>query len=101
MAEEETKETTESEATSSSSFEDSLAELERLVQQMESGDLSLEQSLEAFERGIKLTRECQRSLSNAEQRVQTLIEQNGEVSLTDFQPSDAADAPDKEDPLEP
>lgn len=79
------------EETSASSFEDALAELERIVEQMESGDLTLEQSLEAFERGIKLTRECQRALSRAEQKVQTLIEQNGEVRLTDFEPSDEED----------
>ena len=51
-------------------FEHSLNELETLVEQMEQGDTSLEQSLELFERGIKLTRSCQESLKKAEQRVQ-------------------------------
>ena len=61
-------------------FEQSLAELESLVTQMEKGDMTLEQSLEAFENGIRLTRECQQRLEKAEQRVQVLIEQNGELT---------------------
>lgn len=59
-------------------FEKSLAELENLVEKMESGDLTLENSLKSFEDGIKLTRECQIALKDAEQKVQLLIEQNGE-----------------------
>ena len=47
-------------------FESSLAELEELVEVMEAGDLSLEASLEAFERGVKLTRACQSALKDAE-----------------------------------
>lgn len=66
-------------------FESNLAELESLVNQMEQGDLSLEQSLQAFEQGIRLTRECQTTLSQAEQKVQVLIEQNGEVEAIDFE----------------
>ncbi|OMH39374.1 exodeoxyribonuclease VII small subunit [Motiliproteus sp. MSK22-1] len=61
-------------------FEQSLAELESLVTRMEQGDMTLEQSLEAFENGVKLTRECQQRLEKAEQRVQVLIEQNGELT---------------------
>ena len=60
-------------------FEQSLAELESLVGQMEQGDMSLEQSLEAFEQGVKLTRECQQRLDQAEQRVQVLVEKNGRL----------------------
>ncbi len=60
-------------------FEDSLSKLEELVEQMENGDLSLEDSLKSFEEGIKLTRECQKALKSAEQKVKLLIEQNGEV----------------------
>lgn len=55
-------------------FEAALEELEALVERMESGSLSLDDSLAAFERGIHLTRECQRSLSEAEQRVRVLME---------------------------
>ena len=74
-----------------SSCEDALTELERIVEQMESGELNLEQSLSAFERGVKLTRECQQALSKAEQKVQALIEHNGESILTDFHPTDSED----------
>ncbi len=54
-------------------FEASLEQLESLVQSMEDGELSLEQSLEAFEKGIRLTRECQKALQEAEQKVQYLL----------------------------
>jgi len=53
-------------------FEQSLDELEALVERMESGDLSLEESLTAFERGIALTRSCQQALQAAERRVEIL-----------------------------
>lgn len=53
-------------------FEEALAELEQLVEVMESGDLSLEESLKSFERGIALTRHCQESLQAAEQKVTML-----------------------------
>ena len=66
------------------SFEDSLAELEELVQKMDSGELSLEESLAAFENGIGLIRSCQSALQNAEQKVQKLIEKNGELSTEAF-----------------
>lgn len=58
-------------------FETALEQLEQLVNQMESGQLTLEQSLQAFEQGVALTRRCQQTLSQAEQRVKLLIEQNG------------------------
>lgn len=54
-------------------FEQSLGELENLVQSLESGDLSLDQALAAFEKGVKLTRECQQTLNDAEQKIETLI----------------------------
>ena len=72
-------------------FEESLEKLERLVERMEQGDLSLEDSLKTFEEGIKLTRECQQALTKAEQKVKMLIEQNGEVSEEDFPEEDAPD----------
>lgn len=65
-------------------LETSLKELENIVSQMESGELSLEQSLKAFEQGIRLTRECQQRLTDAEAQVKQLLEQNGELTLTDF-----------------
>ena len=61
-------------------FEQSLEKLEHLVERMEEGDLTLEDSLKTFEEGIRLTRECQQALENAEQKVRLLIEENGQVS---------------------
>lgn len=55
-------------------FEESLSELEALVDRLEQGDLSLEESLAAFERGVHLSRGCQRALDAAEQRVRLLTE---------------------------
>jgi len=66
---------------SSPDFETAMTELEALVQRMESGELSLEDSLKEFERGVKLTRICQSSLKVAEQRVKLLTESGEE---TDF-----------------
>jgi exodeoxyribonuclease VII small subunit len=57
-------------------FEAALAELERLVEKMESGDQSLEDALQSFQRGIELTRTCQQALKNAEQRVERLVKSN-------------------------
>lgn len=65
-------------------FEDALAELEQLVVQMEQGDISLEESLKSFERGVTLTRTCQKSLQEAEQKVQILLEKNGQQTLEPF-----------------
>ena len=54
-------------------FEKALAELEALVDKMEQGDISLEDSLACFERGMALTRQCQEALKNAEQKVRILL----------------------------
>lgn len=62
-------------------FEQSLQELERLVEKMERGDLTLEESLKHFERAISLTRACQKALSQAEQKVKILLEKDGEHKL--------------------
>ncbi len=58
--------------TDTNSFEEALSELETLVENMEQGELSLEQSLKSFERGIALTRSCQQALKTAEQKVEIL-----------------------------
>lgn len=76
---------------SSASFEDSLNSLEALVNKMEQGDLSLEESLKAFETGIQLTRSCQTRLTAAEQQVQQLIEQQGEERLQNFETPENGD----------
>jgi exodeoxyribonuclease VII small subunit len=70
-------------------FEETLEELEGIVEQMEDGDLSLEESLAAFEKGVRLARECQDALKNAEQRVQVLLQQNGEEQLAEFAGNDS------------
>lgn len=58
-------------------FERSIEQLETLVAAMEDGELSLEDSLEALEKGVKLTRECQSALRQAEQKVQVLMDESG------------------------
>ena len=63
-------------------FEATLAELEELVGRMEAGSLSLEESLAAFERGIKLTRECQSALRSAELRIKALTQEGDELDLS-------------------
>lgn len=66
-------------------FEKALAELDARVHQLESGDLSLEDALKAFEDGIRLTRDCQQALTEAEQKVQLLLEKaDGSTERTDF-----------------
>ena len=66
-------------------FEASLDKLEKLVGKMEKGDLSLEDSLKIFEEGVRLTRECQEALAQAELKIKMLMEENGETSSIDFQ----------------
>ncbi|MDI9246247.1 exodeoxyribonuclease VII small subunit [Marinobacter sp. CHS3-4] len=71
-------------------FEKSLDELEKLVNDLERGELSLEQSLSAFERGVKLTRECQQALKTAEQRVEQLVENSdGTLETKPFTPDES------------
>lgn len=62
-------------------FEATLAELEALVERMESGRMSLEDSLAAFERGVKLTRECRTALKSAELRIKALTEDGDELDV--------------------
>jgi exodeoxyribonuclease VII small subunit len=70
--------------TESLDFEASMTELESLVERMEHGEQSLEDSLKDFERGIALTRSCQKSLQETEQKIQQLIEKNGQDELVPF-----------------
>lgn len=70
-------------------FEAALAELEQLVEKMESGEQTLEESLKSFQRGVELTRLCQQGLKEAEQRVEQLLQSNnGEVRIEPFAPAD-------------
>jgi exodeoxyribonuclease VII small subunit len=69
-------------------FEKSLQHLERIVINMESGELGLEESLEQFEKGINLAKNCQDTLANAELRVDQLIEKNGLQQTVPFEDLD-------------
>jgi len=61
------------------SFEKSVQELDSIVEKMESGELNLEQSLELFERGVKLTRECRKILDDAEKKIEKLLESTNDL----------------------
>lgn len=65
-------------------FETALAQIHEKVSTMEQGDLSLEQSLQTFEEGIRLIRHCQQALQSAEQKVQLLLEQHGQGELVPY-----------------
>ena len=67
-------------------FEQQLSNLESLVTSLEGGDLTLEESLSSFERGIKIARECQQALQVAEQRVEVLMKQGDEIVSQPFVP---------------
>jgi exodeoxyribonuclease VII small subunit len=69
-------------------FEEALETLEALVEAMEEGELSLEESLKAFEQGIKLTRECQSALEKAEQKVQLLVKSDDLPEAEAFETDD-------------
>ena len=69
-------------------LEKALAELEELVEELESGDLPLETAMKKFEEGIKLTRGCQTALKDAEQKVQILLKSAGGDELSDFEVDD-------------
>ncbi|MBB3225529.1 exodeoxyribonuclease VII small subunit [Luteibacter sp. Sphag1AF] len=73
-------------ASSIAEFEHSLDELEQLVARMEGGELSLDESLQSFERGIGLYRHCQTALEQAELRVRLLLDPEAPESATPFEP---------------
>jgi len=65
-------------------FENSLAELEALVAKLEQGDVPLEEALKTFERGVRLTRQCQTAMRTAQQKVEVLLTRNGDESIESF-----------------
>lgn len=69
-------------------FEKALEELESLVEQLESGDLNLDQSLQQFRRGVELTRHCQSVLEEAQQIVEQLVDPEDETSAAGFEQGD-------------
>lgn len=71
--------------TKSNNFEKSIKELEEIVSRLERGDTSLDESLELFEKGIKLSKQCQKTLDEAEKKVSVLVgDENGEIKTEEF-----------------
>ncbi|HEC28305.1 MAG TPA: exodeoxyribonuclease VII small subunit [Gammaproteobacteria bacterium] len=77
-----------SKPTDNPDFEKAMQELESLVDKMENGDLGLEESLQYFEKGVKLTRSCQQALKEAEQKVSILLQDSQDFELKDFENKD-------------
>ncbi len=74
------------------SFESSLKDLEKIVRGLEEGELSLEESLKLFENGVKLSRECQERLNQAERRIEILLkDSDGNPVLQTIQPEDLSE----------
>ena len=69
-------------------FENALQELEALVEKMEQGELSLEDSLQHFERGVRLSRSCQQALREAEQKVEILLQKNDQEDIVPLDSED-------------
>ncbi|MBI4402547.1 MAG: exodeoxyribonuclease VII small subunit [Deltaproteobacteria bacterium] len=70
------------------SFETSLKELEKIVAELEKGELALESQLKSFERGVALSRECLKKLEEIEKRVETLVQQpDGKLTPVPFEPN--------------
>jgi len=68
------------------SFESSLDDLEKVVKQLEAGDLPLEQSVQLFEQGMALSESCRKQLEDAETRIETLVKKNGKIQVEPFRP---------------
>jgi exodeoxyribonuclease VII small subunit len=81
------------------SFEDQLAELEKVVEQLERGDLSLDESVSLFERGVHLSNACKAQLSSAESRIQVLLEpsESGPVRVEELALAVADEEGDEDD----
>jgi exodeoxyribonuclease VII small subunit len=75
-------------AKKSVNLEKALADLENIVEELESGDLPLEKAMKKFEEGVKLTRNCQSALKEAEQKVEILLESAGGEDLEEFDVED-------------
>jgi exodeoxyribonuclease VII small subunit len=75
-----------SEIKPAASFESSLDELEKVVKELEAGDLSLDRSIQLFERGMSLSETCRRQLEEAETRVEMLIRKEGKMAAEPFRP---------------
>ena len=67
-----------------SSFEDNMETLEKIVTELEKGDLNLDESITKFEEGIKISKECNKILDEAEKKITILLEKDGEIKEEDF-----------------
>lgn len=72
-------------------FEEALKKLEDIVREMESGDLTLEESLKSFEEGIRLSRFCSKKLDEAERRIEVLLKNEEGVDIQPFKGEDKSD----------
>jgi len=68
-------------------FEEAIAELERIVARLESGDVPLEEAIELFQQGMKLSHLCSQKLDQAERKIEMLIEEDGALIRKPFQPT--------------
>jgi exodeoxyribonuclease VII small subunit len=78
-------------------FEQSLEELEKLVERLERGDLPLDEALKTFERGVELTRNCQAALKSAHAKVEVLLKRGGQAEVEPFEPPPEEPPPRAED----
>ena len=69
----------------SKSFEEQIENLEQIVADLEKGDLNLDDSVSKFEEGMKISKECNKILENAEKKISILINQDGEIKEEDFE----------------
>ena len=69
---------------SNSSFEDNMENLEKIVTELEKGDLNLDESIAKFEEGIKISKECNKILEEAEKKITILLEKDGEIKEENF-----------------
>ncbi|UCC39444.1 MAG: exodeoxyribonuclease VII small subunit [Candidatus Aminicenantes bacterium] len=84
------------------SFEKALAELEKIVEKLEKGDLPLNESLAFFEKGVKLARYLREELEKAEKKIEILLkDEKGEVKEKPFKPEEKASSDEEEEPSEP
>ena len=67
-----------------SSFENNMENLEKIVTELEKGDLNLDESIAKFEEGIKISKECSKILEDAEKKITILLEKNGEIKEENF-----------------
>ena len=67
-----------------SSFEDNMANLERIVNELEKGDLNLDESISKFEEGIKISKDCNKILEEADKKITILLEKDGKIEENDF-----------------